>query len=198
MSENVPGEFRNSDHSLLQRFRDGEQDAATELFLKYGARLQALARSQTSASLGTRFDPEDVIQSVFRTFFRRAANGLYDVPEGDELWQLLLVIALNKIRSLATYHRAAKRDISRTEEHVESDKSQYERSNIDKNSLDTLEVVLDDFLDSLPVVQAEVARMRMQGFQVADIAEKTGRSKRTVERTLNSLRKSLLERLEID
>ena len=198
MSENVPGEFRNSDHSLLQRFRDGEQDAATELFLKYGARLQALARSQTSASLGTRFDPEDVIQSVFRTFFRRAANGLYDVPEGDELWQLLLVIALNKIRSLATYHRAAKRDISRTEEHVESDKSQYERSNIDKNSLDTLEVVLDDFLDSLPVVQAEVARMRMQGFQVTDIAEKTGRSKRTVERTLNSLRKSLLERLEID
>ena len=198
MSENVPGEFRNSDHSLLQRFRDGEQDAATELFLKYGARLQALARSQTSASLGTRFDPEDVIQSVFRTFFRRAANGLYDVPEGDELWQLLLVIALNKIRSLATYHRAAKRDLSRTEEHVESDKSQYERSNIDKNSLDTLEVVLDDFLDSLPVVQAEVARMRMQGFQVADIAEKTGRSKRTVERTLNSLRKSLLERLEID
>jgi RNA polymerase sigma-70 factor (ECF subfamily) len=198
MSENVPGEFRNSDHSLLQRFRDGEQDAATELFLKYGARLQALARSQTSASLGTRFDPEDVIQSVFRTFFRRAANGLYDVPEGDELWQLLLVIALNKIRSLATYHRAAKRDISRTEEHVESDKSQYERSNIDKNYLDTLEVVLDDFLDSLPIVQAEVARMRMQGFQVADIAEKTGRSKRTVERTLNSLRKSLLERLEID
>ena len=83
-----------NDHTLLGRVRIGEQDAATELYLRYSGRLQAWASSRTSSSLKTRFDPEDVVQSVFRTLFRRVGEGLYDVPPGEELWQLLLVLAL--------------------------------------------------------------------------------------------------------
>jgi hypothetical protein len=36
------------------------------------------------------------------------------VPEGEELWKLFLVIALNKIRRLGAFHRSAKRDIGKT------------------------------------------------------------------------------------
>jgi len=36
------------------------------------------------------------------------------VPPGEDLWKLLLVIALNKIRARGTFHRAAKRDVRRT------------------------------------------------------------------------------------
>ena len=147
-----------SDHSLLRRFRDGEQDAATQLYVKYGARLQALARSQTSHALASRFDPEDVIQSVFRTFFRRASAGLYDVPEGDELWQLLLVLALNKIRDLATFHRAQKRDVTRTHSALDNDAVAFSEAEARQASVETLQVVLDDFLGNLPDVQADVAR----------------------------------------
>ena len=57
---------------------------------------------------------EDIVQSVFGSFFRRLGQGFYDVPEGDELWKLLLVIALHKIRKKAAYHHAAKRDRHRT------------------------------------------------------------------------------------
>ena len=39
------------------------------------------------------------------------SQGDYDVPPGEELWGLLLVIALNKIRTEETFHRAAKRDV---------------------------------------------------------------------------------------
>ena len=191
MTAKPPEETPSSDRSLLRRLRAGEQDAATDLFLKYGARLQALARAKTSQALAARFDPEDVIQSVFRTFFRRASSGLYDVPEGDELWQLLLVIALNKIRDLAAHHRAQKRDVARTD-------GQLEERSADQESLATLEVVLHDFLGNLPQVQSEVAQMRMEGYQVDEIAQRTGRSKRTVERTLNALRKNLLDRLDTD
>ena len=38
-------------------------------------------------------------------------EGDYDVPPGEELWGLLLVIALNKIRTEETFHRAGKRDV---------------------------------------------------------------------------------------
>ena len=59
-------------------------------------------------------DAEEIVQSVFRTFFRRAAHGHYSVPDGEEMWKLLLVIALNKVRAAGAYHRAAKRDMRQT------------------------------------------------------------------------------------
>ena len=91
-------EDQSSDRSLLRRFRHGQADAPTQLYLRYAERLQALAARQTSPELGRRLDPEDIVQTVFRTFFRRVAEGSYDVPDGEEIWKLLLVIALNKIR----------------------------------------------------------------------------------------------------
>ena len=102
-----------SDHSLLQRYRLGSQDAATELYLRYAHRLRALARAQISPGLAHWVDLEDVVQSVFGSFFRRAADGYYDVPVGEELWRLFLVIALNKIRRQGAYHHAARRDVRR-------------------------------------------------------------------------------------
>src|SRR6516162_9882809 len=107
-----PGDV--SDRSLLRRFQQGQTDASTELYLRYAQRLMAVAASQTSSDLARRVDPEDIVQSVFRTFFRRATLGQYAVPEGEELWKLLLVIALNKVRAAGSFHRAAKRDVKRT------------------------------------------------------------------------------------
>src|SRR5262249_18795777 len=85
-----------SDRSLLRRLRGGSQDAATQLYYKYAKRLRALARASTSAQLARRVDADDIVQSVFRTFFRAACQGLYDVPAGDDFWDLLLGIALDK------------------------------------------------------------------------------------------------------
>src|SRR6516162_9956633 len=87
-----------SDHSLLRRIRLGQGDAATALYLRYAKRLRSFARSTCSPGLAHRVEAEDIVQSVFLSFFRKAAVGLYDVPPGEELWRLLLVITLNKIR----------------------------------------------------------------------------------------------------
>ena len=79
-----------SDASLLCRFRRGDDDAATELYLRYARRLTTFAARQTSPQLATRFDPEDVIQSVFHSFFRRTSDGSFDVPQakscGNYCW----------------------------------------------------------------------------------------------------------------
>jgi PKD repeat protein len=99
---------------LLQRFRRGQNGGPTLLFLRYAERVHALASAQFSPGLAARITPDDIVQSVFRTFFRRAAGGQYDVPEGEEIWKLLLVIALHKIRDAGDYHRAARRDVRQT------------------------------------------------------------------------------------
>src|SRR5215213_3826967 len=100
-----------SDRSLLFRLKGGQQDAATQLYMRYAQRLRALVRSRCSSQLSRRLEPDDIVQSVFRRFFRRVLQGDYDVPPGEELWGLLLVIALNKIRTEEAFHRAGKRDV---------------------------------------------------------------------------------------
>src|SRR5262245_27558089 len=120
MSEQPPADElcpvtpETSDASLLRRLRRGEEAAATQLYLRYADRLRAIAAAQASPDLKQRVDPEDSVQSVFRTFFRRVSLGQYDVPPGEELWKLFLVIGLNKVRAAGAFHRAAKRDVRHT------------------------------------------------------------------------------------
>lgn len=187
----------NTDHALLHRYRKGEQDAATQLYLRYSARLQSWASSQTSAVFTTRFDEEDVVQSVFRTLFRRVSEGLYDVPPGEELWQLLLVIALNKIRKLATFHRAQKRDVGKTHGSEALELVQYRNQTPDETSLQILQLVLDDLLRHLPETQRAIVEMRIEGHKTDDIAQSTGRSSRTVERVLQGFRLKLSDLLDV-
>jgi len=179
-----------TDHSLLRRFREGEDDAATRLYLRYAARLQAHASNQTSPQLASRFDPEDVVQSVFRTFFRRVSEGLYDVPPGEELWGLFLVLSLNKIRGLGKHHRAMKRDAQKT---FGSDAlSKLEKNDEhDENSLTVLKMVVDELMRELPAKNRPIIEFRIGGSTVDEISSKTGRSKRTIERLLRDFKKKL-------
>ncbi len=180
-----------TDRSLLRRFREGEQDAATALYVRYARRLQALAKNQTGQNLAARFDPEDVVQSVFRTFFRRASEGCYEVPVGEELWQLLLVLALNKIRALAVHHRAQKRDAGRTVGNDTYSELATEVSGEDAIAYVTMKMVVDELLSQFPPPQDQVIQLRIEGHEVGEIARLTKRSKRTVERVLQQFRKHL-------
>jgi RNA polymerase sigma-70 factor (ECF subfamily) len=185
-----------SDSSLLRRVRLGNQDAATHLYLRYAERLRGLARAECSADLARRVDVDDIVQSVFKSFFRGVRQGFYEVPAGEELWKLFLVIALNKIRAKGAFHRAAKRDVRLTvgEEFL----AQYTKNNQDRDSdaLGVLQLVIDEMLEELPAHQRAIVIHRIEGYEVAEIATRTGRSKRTVERVLQNFRVQLAAVLE--
>jgi RNA polymerase sigma-70 factor (ECF subfamily) len=186
---------RTSDRSLLARFRAGDQDAATALYLRYARRLHSLARNQTGPGLAVRIDPDDIVQSVFRTFFRRATRGEYEVPAGDELWKLFLVIGLNKIRSAGEYHHAARRDVRRTQLAAQDDRESTQ-SGKDAEALAVLEMVVDELLGELPDSSRRMVELRVAGHAVAEIAALTGRAKRSVERILTEFRRMLAARIE--
>ena len=182
-----------SDKSLMRRFRQGEDDAPTQLYLRYAERLQALATKQTSAELGRRLDPEDIVQTVFRTFFRRVAQGNYDVPDGEEIWKLLLVIALNKIRAAGIHHKAAKRDVRRTNSGDANDLVIQESSGKDETALAVLRMVVDDVLTGLSESHRKMIELRIEGHEVVEISQAVGRSKRSVERVLQDFRRRMGE-----
>jgi RNA polymerase sigma-70 factor (ECF subfamily) len=184
-----------SDGSLLRRLRKGEQDAATRLYLRYARRLHGLATAQTGQDLKSRVDPEDIVQSVFRTFFRRAQEGHYEVPDGEEIWKLFLVIGLHKIRDAAVFHRAAKRNAGRTTALIGAGES-ADPPAADQMAETTLRMVIDEILLNLNDSQKEIVTMRMEGAQVDEIAQATKRSHRTVERTLQKFRELLQKQIQ--
>jgi DNA-directed RNA polymerase specialized sigma24 family protein len=195
MAEEPPLEDKispeQSDRSLLRRFRAGQSDAATLLYLRYADRLRALAAVQSGSVLKPRVDPEDIVQSVFRTFFRRAARGEYDVPEGEELWKLFLIIALNKVRATGAHHRAAKRDVRMTQNGAAFDQAMRNATSRDEASLLTLRLVVEGIMDKLVASQRVIIEKRIEGYQVEEIARQTGRARRSVERALQDFRKTL-------
>jgi RNA polymerase sigma-70 factor (ECF subfamily) len=180
-----------SDRSLLLRFRRGQDDGPTLLYLRYAGRLRALAAAQSAPGLAARVDPEDIVQSVFRTFFRRAAGGQYDVPQGEEIWKLLLVIALHKIRNAGEFHRAARRDVRQTAGGAAFDRAVESARGRDESALTVLRLVIDEILEALPPGHRPIIERRIEGYEVAEIAEQLQRSKRTVERVLQEFRRKL-------
>jgi RNA polymerase sigma-70 factor, ECF subfamily len=170
-----------SDRSLLRLYRHGDQAAATRLYHRYAKRLRALAKLKESPDLERRVDADDIVQSVFGSFFRKAKTGVYDVPEGKELWRLFVVITLNKVRAKGVYHRAEMRDVGRTANGLDGD---CDRLATSTDACAELKLAIEEALDRLSVKHRNVIQLRMEGFEVEEIAKTTSRSKRTVERLI--------------
>src|SRR5262249_48798612 len=101
---------------LLQGCRDGDETAAEALYSRFVKRLTALARSRLSPRLSSRTDPEDIVQSVFRSFFVDARDGRFSLSRGGDLWRLLSAIAKHKlsrqVRHAAAFRRSLSRELS--------------------------------------------------------------------------------------
>ena len=178
-----------TDADLLRLLQAGDTSAAVEIYERYAERLLRLANKNSSEQLSLRVAPEDIVQSVFRTFFRRATEGHYELPDGDELWKLFLVISLNKMRKKAIFHYAAKRDVGRTQSIGAA-----QLPGPDAPS-DVLRMTVEEMISTLPVDHQGIIRDRIQGYEVVEISERNRVSRRTTERVLQTFRSRLLQEL---
>jgi RNA polymerase sigma factor (sigma-70 family) len=176
---------------LFHRWRSGDERAAADLFRLYSAKLTALAERNLSHRLIQRLDGEDIVQSVFRTFFTRSARGEFRIKNSVELWQLLVKITLSKARSQARRHTSEKRDVNAEIHGVEewmleaftSDPGPLEAATL----LDQIETVLD----GLPNAYGEVLALSLEGSTRTEIAQKLGISRQTVYRAISLLKERL-------
>jgi hypothetical protein len=103
----------NDFNRLMDCLRRGDEDAASEVFHRFARRLIALARSQLDSWIRTRVEPEDVVQSVFRSFFTRFEAGQFQFGNWDNLWTVLTLITIRKCANRLAFWQAAKRDLQR-------------------------------------------------------------------------------------
>jgi RNA polymerase sigma-70 factor, ECF subfamily len=180
-----------SDSLLLCRFRRGSQEAARQIFHRYARRVRALARAKCASRLAKHVDPEDIVQSVFGTFFRGASCGRYDIPEGEDLWKLFLVLALNKVRAEGVFYLAAKRDARLTFALDHLPASVRLKGQTREPAQGFSKLVIEEALARLPSQHRSIVALRTEGHGVAEIAQQLGRSKRSVERILQESRSKL-------
>jgi RNA polymerase sigma factor (sigma-70 family) len=89
----------------------------------------------------------------------------------------------------------ARRSVSRTEA-LAGDREPGAHDAGEPVALTVLRMTIDELLAELPVGQREIIRLRIEGCEVSEIAEKTGRAKRSVERILQGFRQQLQTQLE--
>jgi RNA polymerase sigma-70 factor (ECF subfamily) len=189
----------NSDsQDLVARWREGEQEAATELFQRYASRLVALARSQLPAKLARRVDPEDVVQSVYRTFFADAADDRFLFQRGGDLWQLLVAITFHKLHDHIRRHRRDKRATDRDRGFGSEDSlfaMQAHLSSREPAPVEALALLeqVEQVMRRLRPLSRRILELRLQGYNLEEIARATRRSQRSVIRDLNEIRSCLEE-----
>jgi RNA polymerase sigma factor (sigma-70 family) len=100
-------------HRLIEGLRLGDRQVLQEFCDYYGPMLERLADRHLPNVVRRRVGPEDVVQSVCRTFLRRARAGEFELPDSEALWRLLCAITLTKVRDQARYHGRTKRGVGR-------------------------------------------------------------------------------------
>jgi eukaryotic-like serine/threonine-protein kinase len=172
-----------------------DEAAAEELFHRYAGRLTGLARSRLSQALATRVDPEDVVQSAYRSFFLLARAGKVFLRESGDLWRLLARITLRKVYRNARRHRAECRSVER--EHDFADEFETAALSREPAAADVA-ALLDELRGALAPLnhaQRRMIEMRLEGHGVETIAADVCRSTRTVRRILAAFGEELQRRL---
>lgn len=181
--------------SLCQRLNQGDSKAMQQLFDKYSEQLIRLASKNIHPALLKRFDGEDVVQSVFRTFFRRQEDGKIQIGHSQQLWHLLATITLCKTRSHARRHTAERRN-TRAEEAFVGDLQLFGREPSAEDALALWEEI-DVALEGLPDRAGEILSSRLDGKNKSEIATEMNLSRQTIHRILKLVEQRLTERFEL-
>lgn len=183
---------------VMARLRAGQNDAATQVFNRFAGRLLALARKRLDPLVLQKVDPEDVVQSVFRSFFVCNGAGRFGEFESwDNLWGMLVVLTQRKCGRRMDYFHAACRDVHREvpAELPARDESSSDVGVRDDEPTPAEAAMLTDTVERLMRCleprQREVLTLSLQGCSPADISGQLGCTERTVYRVLERVKQWL-------
>jgi RNA polymerase sigma factor (sigma-70 family) len=182
---------------LLALFRAGDSAAAGRIFDRYVERLIALAAARLAPSLRRRVDPEDVVQSAYRSFFTHAREGQYLVDRSGDLWRLLAAITLHKLHGQIERHTAGRRDFRRERESTPPADGESvelpEAAALQPSPAEAI-ALAEQFalvIHRLGDEQRVVFERSLAGDSIDHIAKRLGRSARTIRRLLDQVRTEL-------
>jgi RNA polymerase sigma-70 factor (ECF subfamily) len=180
---------------FLTRLRDRDAAAACELFQRFARRLIALARGRVGAGLRHKVDPEEVVQSAYKSFFHRYGAGNVQAISWDSLWGLLTLITVRKCAERVAYHRAERRDAARERPAPPGDEGAPwpEPLGREPTPVEAAELTetVERLFAQLDADERPVLELSLQGYTTREISERLGRAERTVRLLREGVRKRL-------
>ena len=194
--QNPPSEFTQ----LIDRVRQGDEEATTALWEKYYQQLVRIAARRLPANLKRTGDEEDIALSAFHSFIAGVRRDQYpDLRGPDNLWGLLITLTGRKTHAHMRHQTRQKRGGGSVRgESVFMDLSGqpitggiggvtggHPAADIHVELTEACEELLMRLGDEQ---LRQIAVMRMDGYLVDEIASRLEISKRAVERRLQLIR----------
>jgi RNA polymerase sigma factor (sigma-70 family) len=173
--------------ALMERIREGSQDAVRELLDQYGSHLIRVIRRRLSQRLRSQFDSQDFVQSVWASFFAVPLEGYhFDSPEA--LLAYLTDIACNKVYDAAREQLAAqKRDMARV--HAFDDSTTPPADALPGRQPTPSQLLIAEeewrrLLLGLPTHHKHMLVLLREGHTHQEVARRLGLNEKTVRRVL--------------
>jgi RNA polymerase sigma-70 factor, ECF subfamily len=177
-------------------------EARRALFQHFSQRLIGLARCHLDARLKNKVDPEDVVQSAYKSFFLRYGDQTLATQGSDALWSLLTLITLRKCADRARYYQADCRDVNQEVRAAVGSEPEFWREAVSREPTPEHAVVLAETVEKvLREVGADerlVVELSLQGYSTQEISEQLSRAERSVRRLRERVRKYLEQLQEAD
>jgi RNA polymerase sigma-70 factor (ECF subfamily) len=186
---------------LIAGLRTGDGRVLQEFWDQYGPQLQRLAERNLADAVRRRVGPEDVVQSVCRTFLRRARDGQYQVADSEQLWSLLCAITLTKIRQQVRFHMRKKRGLdveARMPSRPDDSTAGFDPAAAGPTPAEAAEFAdqLQQLLASFDEEERQIIDLKLQDHTYDEIAQRLGSSERTVRRIMKRVQSRLKRSLE--
>lgn len=181
-----------------------DSDAGQELFAapeeraafdRFTRRLIGLARAHLDVRLQHKIEPEDVVQSVYRSFFLRYGADIPANQEIEGLWPLLTLITVRKCADRVRYYQAERRNLAREASTGGDDRSAPWQEAVGREPtpehIAVLAETLENLLGGLDADDRPIIELSLQGYSTQEVSERLGRAERSVRRVRERVRKRL-------
>lgn len=173
----------------------GDSVAANRIWHHYFDRLVRSVRARLYGQNRAVSDEEDIVLSVFDSFYDAANNGRFpDLSDRDDLWRLLLRMSARKIVDKRRHDRRQRRGGSVEVHSLDQtgDGDSVIEAIGDEPSPEMVLMMqesVEQVFSHLGVGQLrELAGAKLEGYSNAELAEHFGCSERTIERRLHLIR----------
>jgi len=180
----------------------GDSVAANQIWQHYFDRLVRAVRVRLYGQNRAVSDEEDIVLSVFDSFYNAAENGRFpDLSDRNDLWRLLLRMSARKVVDKRRHDQRQRRggnvNVHSLDETADGDR--LVEAIGDEPSPEMVLMMqesVDEFFSHLGVGQLrDLAGLKLEGYSNAELAERFGCSERTIERRLHLIREKCRQEL---
>lgn len=195
----------------IEDLKNTDDSAAEKIWNHFFVRLHCIAKTKLNSKTNAVYDEEDAAQSAFLSFCNGMAAGRFpDLNDRQSLWKLLLVITSRKISNRHKHDHRQKRDVGRSVSEaffMQSTNADIESSSntpfLCREPSPEFVVGFSETCDSLfnqlgePRLQ-QTLKLRLEGYTINEMADRMACSRRTVQRSMELIRRRWQELEPID